>query len=279
MNNSRTLFLLAACFLNFIKADEPAHPHLHKEVRIVGYHGPTDKHIFKLFRGAEILEMIDCNITTSPSELYSNLPRLKKLHLENNTYHDVDYETVMHGAHSLEEFYFINIKMKRIHIATLGQLPKLRICVIRGLKSPAKTLDANILNGTVLEEFEFSNNVLETIDNLAFNGLSKLEKLNLADNKLKSISKEALTPLKNLKVLNLKGNKIEKFSMNDLPELPNLEEINLSENPVNELKLDSIEKVAPKLRTLRIVETAISEAQVKELKDKTKTEIIDKGEK
>ncbi|KAL3275011.1 hypothetical protein HHI36_019783 [Cryptolaemus montrouzieri] len=276
MKYFRDVLLLVAYLANFATAGNPAHPHLHAEVRIVGYHGPTNKHILKLFRGAEILEMIDCNVTTSPALLFSELPKLRILHLENNTYQDVDYETVMHGAHKLEEFYFININQKRIYTGTLGVLPRLRICVIRGFKNPVKSLEANVLNETVLEELEFSSSGLEEIHDSAFNGLDKLKILNLSNNKLKGLSKTALTPLKSLKILNLEGNEIETFSADGLPDLPNLEEINLSNNPLSKLNLDDIGKVAPKLKTIK--ETSIADAEVKKLRKKTKLAIIDKNE-
>ncbi|KAL3275008.1 hypothetical protein HHI36_019781 [Cryptolaemus montrouzieri] len=269
-------FLILAITLNII-CGEKHHPHLHKEVVIVDYHGPTNKHLFSLFKKAEVLEVYNSTLTSSPSHLYSLLPHLRKVHVENNTYEDVDYDTVLHGANALEEFYCINIKIPKIHLEVLRILPRLKICVVRGLNNPYPIIKDNSLNETQLEIFEFSKNGLETVEDLAFNGLSKLKELNLADNKLRSVPKEALVPLQNLEILNLAGNQIKTFTKESLPKLDKLQKLDLSRNPLTQFTIDGIGGVAPKLTTLIVTGTPLPEAELKTIKEKLNVQIIDQA--
>lgn len=89
-----------------------------------------------------------------------------------------------------------------------------------------------------LEGLSLSNNQIRFVNNMRFNGLSKLRELNLGSNGISVLSSVALKNLKSLQVLGLDNNELQSLTRQHLENNVYLKEIYISQNRFVELPND-----------------------------------------
>ncbi|XP_076101991.1 slit homolog 2 protein-like isoform X2 [Mytilus galloprovincialis] len=83
-----------------------------------------------------------------------------------------------------------------------------------------------------LRSIDFSNNLIDSIHDMAFDGANKLLEINLADNKLSKLSMKMLYGLRSVHTISLDKNQITCISNTTFSEMPNLRHLSLFNNQI-----------------------------------------------
>ncbi|XP_014483858.1 PREDICTED: lutropin-choriogonadotropic hormone receptor isoform X2 [Dinoponera quadriceps] len=159
------------------------------------------------------------------NETFRNLRKLRKLILSNMK--ELRFFPNLNGATSLEILKLDRSQLKEVPSNLCRQCPKLKSF---DMKSNYLTEIPNLRNCHQLRVLNLASNMISTLPDDAFKGLSMLHDLLLSKNNLQSISNDAFTGLSRLQVLDLENNYIKYIHPDAFRETKQLEDLNLGNN-------------------------------------------------
>uniref|UniRef100_A0A5S6QG24 LRRNT domain-containing protein n=1 Tax=Trichuris muris TaxID=70415 RepID=A0A5S6QG24_TRIMR len=148
------------------------------------------------------------------------------------------------------------IEVLKENRAKLGLLMELRLrnCTLTELKE-------NQFDGLFVKKLDLTDNLIETVDIKAFEGLKNvLQTLLLGGNRLKELPNKALNNMEELQHLDLSSNEIGDIDENEqLINLPKLTDLNLVDNRICSIHKDTFDMVKPTLQTLNLGKNCLAE--------------------
>ena len=169
-------------------------------------------------------------LTTVGSAVFSNMPRMRALYLDNNLL-DVLSDDTFSGLTALTGLYLRNNRLTTLSAAMFSNLKRLQHLYLGGNRLetiPGDTFTA-LSNLWLLN---LNGIHMATLSTTLFRSLSNLERLFIEGNQIDMIPDNAFEGLTHLKELHLSSNRLSSVSPVMLSDLPLLERLYLSGNPL-----------------------------------------------
>jgi Leucine-rich repeat (LRR) protein len=199
---------------------------------------PTD--IFKSFPNMEILDLIDCKVSTWTRDNLKNAKRLKKLWLDKNQIAELADNLFLGAASSLEVLILRENKIAKISDKTFTALVNLKNL---DLDENSLTTISNEIFAPLkkIREINLRGNQLQNIGTTAFKYNVDLQFLNLANNQIESLGDHLFKGLTNLTIVHLHKNKLKTLPSTIFVGCENLLEVKLDENKLESISVNTFE--------------------------------------